>query len=73
MGWRSREAVLGEHAADVISGGVFRGFALVDGRASGVWRFAGPTVALTPFGPLPDPVSAALEREGVAVAKFLGR
>jgi hypothetical protein len=73
MGWRSRADVLGEHEPDVISGGVFRGFALVDGRAAGTWRFAGPRVALTPFRPLPDPVNRTLERDGAAVARFLGR
>jgi hypothetical protein len=73
MGWRSRAHVLGEHESEVVTGGVFRGFALVRGRAVGVWRVAGSGVALAPCEALSTAVSDALQRDGRAVLRFLGR
>ena len=40
LGWRSREEVLGEHESAVVSGGLFRPFALVRGRAVATGRSA---------------------------------
>jgi len=48
LGWNSREPVLAEHAAKVVSGGIFRGFALAGGRAVGLWRLRGRAVELEP-------------------------
>ena len=73
MGWRSRAEVLGDHESDVVTGGIFRGFALVRGRAAGVWRFAGAGVELAPFGAPEPSVARALERDAAAVVTFLGR
>ncbi len=72
-GWRSRADVLGAHDADVVSGGVFRAFALVGGRAAGLWRLAGDRVVVSPFAALDDVVAAALERDGHDVVAFLTR
>ena len=41
LGWDSRELVLGGVGGRVISGGMFRGFAIAEGRAVAGWRFAG--------------------------------
>jgi hypothetical protein len=73
MGWCSRAEVFGGHEGEVISGGVFRGFGLASGRAVGVWRFAGAGVDFEPFGPLPDSVGKALERDAEPLLRFLGR
>ena len=73
MGWCSRAEVLGDHAADVVTGGIFRGFALVGGRAAGVWRFRGAGITLDPFDELDPKVAEALEREETAILRFLGR
>ncbi len=73
MGWRSRAEVLRDHERTVVSGGIFRGFALVDGRAAGVWRFRGPGVALEPFGELGAEVARALRDEESGILRFLGR
>jgi hypothetical protein len=76
MGWRSRMDVLGAHESQVVTGGIFRGFALIDGRAAGVWRFANGAgtdgVALEPFSRLAPDVADALARETAAVTRFLG-
>lgn len=73
MGWCSRTEILGNHDADVVSGGIFRGFALVRGRGAATWRFRGSGVAVEPFAELTAAETAALERDGRAVSRFLGR
>lgn len=72
MGWTSRREVLGDHEGRVVSGGVFRSFALVDGRAAGGWRLAGRQIAIEPFGELAPETAAALERDADDVRRFLG-
>jgi hypothetical protein len=73
LGWTSRDDMVGEHVARVMSGGMFRPFALVGGRAVATWRLTGAEIELEPFAPLADGVAAALERDGAAVLRFLGR
>jgi len=72
LGWRSREQVLGELEPTLVSGGVFRSFALVRGRAVAGWRFAGGGVQLDPRAALSDADSAALRADAEAVLEFLG-
>jgi hypothetical protein len=72
LGWTSREPVLGEHAERVVTGGIFRGFALAGGRAVALWRLRGRTVELEPFTELSAEDHAALERDGEALTTFLG-
>jgi hypothetical protein len=72
LGWVSREPVLGEHPERVVVGGIFRGFALVGGRAVAVWRLRGTEVELEPFAPLEPPVAGALAQDARAVREFLG-
>ncbi|WP_375399199.1 winged helix DNA-binding domain-containing protein [uncultured Amnibacterium sp.] len=72
-GWASREAILGPHAARVVtSNGIFRPFAMVDGRAVALWRLDGDHVRLTPFEPLPDRALQHLEQDAARVLDFLG-
>ena len=73
LGWRSRDDVLGDAAERVVTGGLFRGFALVGGRAAAGWRIDGRAVVLEPFGSLAGADRDALERDGTAVLEFLGR
>jgi DNA glycosylase AlkZ-like len=72
LGWRSRAGVLAEHEARVISGGVFRGFALVAGRGAAGWRIADRRVVIEPFVALANNDADALARDGEAVLAFLG-
>jgi hypothetical protein len=74
LGWRSRAEVLGDHEPRVVSGGVFRSFALVGGRAAAVWRLSAGArgVELEPFADLDATVAKALERDGEALRRFLG-
>jgi hypothetical protein len=75
LGWTSRAEVLAdEHAQRLVTtNGLFRPFALVDGRAAATWRLAGGQVEVTPFGRLPKSVDCALARDAEDVLRFLGR
>ncbi len=72
LGWTSREPLLGEHDARVVSGGLFRPFALVGGRGVATWRLADGEVVLEPFERLRRADAAALARDTDDVVRFLG-
>ena len=60
-----------EDAPRVVSGGIFRAFALVRGRAAATWRLSGNDVALEPFGRLSKAERSALATEAEDVRRFL--
>lgn len=72
MGWASRQPVLGSHDAVVVTGGIFRPFALVDGRGVATWRLAVGKVAIEPFSRLSRANRTALESDADDVLRFLG-
>ncbi len=72
LGWCSRADVLGDDEHRIVTGGLFRGFGLVAGRAAAAWRVAGSRVELEPFPGLSASDRAALEQDAVAVRRFLG-
>lgn len=71
FGWTSREPVLGAEARAVVAGGVFRPFAMVDGRAAATWTIRSGDVHLKPFRKLSERDSAALKAEAKDVMRFL--
>jgi hypothetical protein len=72
LGWSSRAAVLHDrHQEIVTTNGVFRPFALVAGRAAGIWSYRSGQVELRPFDPMPADVTAALDAETADVRRFL--
>jgi hypothetical protein len=72
LGWCSRDDVLGERGAGIATvNGLFRPFALVRGRAAGIWRLERGEVVLNPFAPLARRDAAALRRDGADVRRFL--
>jgi hypothetical protein len=71
LGWASRGDVLDADEAHVVSGGVFRNFALVGGRGVAVWRLRGTAVEIEPYAALGAEDAAALARDGEAVKRFL--
>jgi hypothetical protein len=71
LGWTTRDAILGEDAARVVSGGVFRAFALVRGRAVATWAISRGGVELEPFHPLNSTDRSALETESADVTRYL--
>ena len=71
LGWTSREDVIGPHKLLVTNNGLFRPFALVDGRAVAVWSFAKGGVEIKPLGKLTKKASAALEEDAREVERYL--
>ncbi len=71
-GWRTRTEVTGEHDRAVVSGGLFRPFALVGGRAAATWRIDGRSVQIDPFTVIPAEQAVALEADGEAAVHYLG-
>jgi hypothetical protein len=71
LGWTSREEVVGPHKLLVTINGIFKPFALVDGRAVASWKFAGGTASIEPLGKVTKKAMKALEADAVDVERFL--
>lgn len=71
LGWTSREEVVGPHKMLVTMNGIFRPFALVQGRAVSIWRYAGGRVTIEHLGQVSRKAAAALEADARAVEEFL--
>jgi hypothetical protein len=71
LGWTSREEVVGPHKLLVTINGIFKPFALVEGRAVATWRLAGGKVTIEPLGKVTKKAMAALEEEAQRVLDFL--
>ncbi len=72
LGWCSRDDLLADVEPRVVSGGVFRGFALVNGKAAALWRISGRDVQIEPLVELAAADAQALAADGQAVLDFLG-
>jgi len=72
MGWTSRAAILGRHDAAVVTGGIFRSFALVRGRGVATWRVSSDRVEIEPFARVSRADRASLEIDAEDVVRFLG-
>jgi hypothetical protein len=71
LGWTSREEVVGPHEVLVTINGIFRPFALVDGRAVARWGLAGGKVTIEHLSEVRKKDAAALEDEAQRVLEFL--
>jgi hypothetical protein len=71
LGWSSRQAILGANAGRVVTGGLFRPFALVRGKAAATWAIRRGEVELAPFDALGRDDAHALRAEGEDVLRFL--
>lgn len=71
LGWTSREPILSSHEPRVVTGGLFRAFAMADGRAVAGWKWAKGEAALEPYERLPTKHAAALEADAADVTRFL--
>ena len=71
LGWASREPLIDVDKAIVAAGGIFRPFALVDGRAAATWSLRDGEVAIEPFGRLERADARALDDEATDVLRFL--
>jgi hypothetical protein len=73
LGWVSREQITGSHRDLVTTNGIFRAFAMVEGRAAALWKLTRDGVELDPFRRLSRAVSTALAADADDVRRFLGR
>ena len=72
LGWESREPVLGTAKGLITVNGLFRPFALVNGRAAATWNLAGGRISIEPLRTLSRSEQAALQAESRDVYRFLG-
>jgi hypothetical protein len=71
-GWASRELITGKNDAAIISGGLFRPFALVDGTVAARWSLAGADLSIKPVRRITTAQRAALDKDAADVLRFLG-
>jgi hypothetical protein len=71
LGWTSREPVLGRHQPRVVTGGIFRPFAIAGGRAVAGWKWARDEVKMEPYERLSARQATALEADADDVQRFL--
>ena len=71
LGWVSRDPITGPHRQIITVNGLFRPFALADGRAVATWTFTGGRVVLAPFTVLDPQTRAALDADAADVTRFL--
>jgi DNA glycosylase AlkZ-like len=71
LGWISRRPILGDHEPRIVSGGLFRPFALAGGAVVAGWKLAKGKVSIDPYGRIEKKTSAALAQEAADVERFL--
>jgi hypothetical protein len=71
-GWRSREPLLDvNHQRIVTVNGIFRPFALVQGRATATWTLVAGNVVMKPFAPMTRSDKRALHADALDVVRYL--
>lgn len=70
LGWTSREQIIGPHTHLVTNNGLFRPFAMVDGRAVATWKLNRGKVTIEPLGRITKKATVALEAEASDVERF---
>jgi Winged helix DNA-binding domain len=71
LGWASRDDVIGPHTGLVTINGIFRPFALVDGRAVATWRLPKGKVEIEHLERVTKKAAGRLEADATAVEAFL--
>jgi hypothetical protein len=70
LGWASRADIVGTLTGIVTNNGIFRPFAMVEGRAAGIWSRRAGKIELEPFHELSAEVHAALDADAADVTRF---
>jgi Winged helix DNA-binding domain len=70
-GWASREFVVGSHAGIVTTNGLFRPFALVNGKVAATWRLERGRITLNCLQRIQRTDIQALEKDAADVLRFL--
>jgi Winged helix DNA-binding domain len=71
LGWTSREEVVGPHKLLVTNNGLFRPFALVEGRAVGTWRLPKGKVEIEHLERVTKKAAGELEADARSVEAYL--
>jgi hypothetical protein len=71
LGWVSRDPITGPHRELVTVNGLFRPFALVNGRAVATWAITAGQVVLAPFAAVDAETRSALDTDAADVTRFL--
>lgn len=71
LGWSSRELILGDSESLVVSGGIFRAFALAGGQAVATWKLTSQNVKLELLQRLDRAEHESLKADALAVVRFL--
>jgi Winged helix DNA-binding domain len=71
LGWTSRAEIIGPHQMLVTNNGLFRPFAMVEGRAVATWRLAGGRVTIEHLEPVGKKDAAALQADAARVLEFV--
>ncbi len=71
LGWTSREEIVGRHNQLVTTNGIFRPFAMVEGRAVATWRLVKGRVKIEPLGRIAREVRAQLDEDAADVERFI--
>jgi hypothetical protein len=72
LGWVSRDDIVGSNQGIVTTNGVFRPFAMVNGRAVATWSLAKGRVTQTPLQKIPSTAQRALDADAREVLTYLG-
>jgi hypothetical protein len=72
LGWVSRQPFVGEHTI-VTRNGVFRPFALVDGRVVATWGLGDAALTVHLLEPVAGCAIDALRMDAIEVLEYLGR
>ena len=72
LGWVSRRPFVGRHQGVVTTNGLFRPFALVDGRVVATWGLAHGELQIRCLEPIAPRSREALQEDGGEVLRFLG-
>ena len=71
LGWTSREEITGPHTELVTTNGLFRPFAMVNGRAVATWRLVKGMVSIEPLGRIAKKDRAVLDADAADVERFM--
>jgi hypothetical protein len=71
-GWSSSTEIVAGHTGIVTANGLFRPFALIDGRVGATWGLADGRITIHPLQPLSSSDRKSLTTEAAAVLKYLG-
>jgi hypothetical protein len=71
-GWTRVDPIVGTHRSIVTTNGLFRPFALVDGRAVATWGLSGGLLTIRPLERIGRADLKALADDAAVVLQFLG-